>query len=311
MTITQLKYLISVAEFENFTMAAEKNFVTQPTLSMQIQKLEDELDVKIFERTKKSVKITSVGERILLQAKKIVYEANTMYDIVEQFKGYIGGSLKLAIIPTVMPTLLPMFLNNFLKKYPKVDLIIEELNTNNIIERLKNGTLDCAIAATPLEEMLFKEVPLYYEPLVAYMTNNTKSDVNEYLSLDDIDPENLLLLEDGHCFSNNVLNMCQQKNKYKDINIKSGSFETLMKLTDEGLGDTIIPYLHTLNLSDNNKKHLRYFEKPEPAREISLIYQKNALKTHVINALENTIRGAIKGAIAFSDVKIMSPIIKQ
>ena len=169
MTITQLKYVLAVAENQNFTKAAEKTFVTQPTLSMQIQKLEDELDVLIFDRSKKPIELTDVGQKIVTQARNIVNEANRISDIVDQQKGYIGGEFKLGVIPTVMPTLLPMFLRNFIKKYPKVKLKIEELPTETIIERLEEGHLDAAIAATPLmlqninyNESLYKICSLKY-----------------------------------------------------------------------------------------------------------------------------------------------------
>ena len=175
MTITQLYYVLAVAEYKNFTLAAEKCFVTQPTLSMQIQKLEDELDILIFDRSKKPILLTEVGEKIVNQAKNIVNEAGRIKDIVDQQKGYIGGEFKVGIIPTVMPTLLPMFLNNFIKKYPKVNLIIEEQTTEDIIKKLKNGHLDCAIAATPLEEENLKEIVLYYELFVAYVPSNHPS----------------------------------------------------------------------------------------------------------------------------------------
>ena len=166
MTITQLLYVLAVAEHQNFTKAAEKCFVTQPTLSMQIQKLEDQLGVQVFDRTKKPIKLTEVGNKIVDQAKKIVEEANRINDIVDQQKGFIGGEFRLGIIPTVMPTLLPMFLKTFIKRYPKVKLIIEELTTEEIIQRIKDGHLDAAIAATPLKQDQIKERVLFYEPFV-------------------------------------------------------------------------------------------------------------------------------------------------
>ncbi len=158
MTITQLQYVLAVAEHKNFTLAAEKCFVTQPTLSMQIQKIEEELKVQIFDRSKKPIQLTDIGQKIVNQAKNIVIEADRIKDIVEHQKGFIGGEFRLGIIPTIMPTLLPMFLNNFIKKYPKIKLIIEELNTDDIITRLKNGYFDAAIAATPLEDEKIKEI---------------------------------------------------------------------------------------------------------------------------------------------------------
>ena len=153
MTLTQLQYTIAVAEEGNFTQAAEKCFVTQPTLSMQVQKLEDELGIKLFNRNTKPITLTTIGEKIIDQAKMILKEANRMKDIVSTEKGFVGGNFRLGIIPTVMPTLLPMFLNTFIKKFPKVNLKIEELNTAAIIEELKNGKLDAGIAATPLDDV--------------------------------------------------------------------------------------------------------------------------------------------------------------
>lgn len=310
MTITQLKYLISVAENKNFTIAAEKCFVTQPTLSMQIQKLEEELDILIFDRRTKPVKITEVGSQILEQAYSIVSEANRMQDIVDQFKGYIGGELRLGIIPTIMPTLLPMFLHNFTKKYPKVELAIEELNTEDILTKLHKGHLDCAIAATPLNDDKIKEYPLYYEPFVAYVPESNALSVKGSLEVEDLDTESILLLQDGHCFTNSVLNMCQKNisSKEKNFRIESGSFETLIKLADEGLGYTLLPYLHTLEMNEKNKAKLKEFNDPKPAREVSLIFPSQQLKIHTIQALREVISGVVRGAIHFQDVKIISPV---
>jgi LysR family hydrogen peroxide-inducible transcriptional activator len=309
MTITQLQYILAVAEHKNFTNAAEKCFVTQPTLSMQIQKVEEELGVQIFDRTKKPIQLTDIGEKIVMQAKNIVNEANRILDIVDQQKGFIGGEFKLGIIPTVMPTLLPMFLNNFIKKYPKVNLIIEELNTDEIIQRLNNGHLDAAIAATPLHEEKIKEIVLYFEPFVAYIPENHKSFPKNEIEIDDLDVDELLLLQDGHCFRDSIMNLCKNKNftEKNHFQIESGSFETLIKLADEGLGTTLLPYLHTLDLKEKDKLKLRHFKEPKPAREVSIIYPKNELKIQIIDALRATIAGVIKGAIVFQNVEIISP----
>ncbi len=313
MTITQLQYILAVAEYRNFTLAAEKSFVTQPTLSMQIQKVEDELDVIIFDRTKKPIQVTEVGEQIVNQAKNIVLEATRMKDIVDQQKGFIGGQFRLGIIPTVMPTLLPMFLKSFINKYPKVRLIIEELNTDEIIKKLKTGHLDAAIAATPLEEENLKEIVLYFEPFVAYVSNDQKIDENKIIKLSDLDVEQILLLQDGHCFRDTIINLCKNSASSENnrFQLESGSFETLIKLADEGMGTTLLPYLHTLDLQKSAQKKLRYFEEPQPAREISLIYPKNALKIQLIDALRSTISGVVKGAITFQNFKIVSPLKKS
>lgn len=312
MTITQLQYVLAVAEHRNFTQAAEKCFVTQPTLSMQIQKVEEELGIQIFDRTKKPIELTEIGQKIVIQAKNIVNESNRIKDIVEQQKGFIGGEFRLGIIPTVSPTLLPMFLGNFVKKYPKVELIIEELSTDEILLQLKNGRLDAAIAATPLEDEKIKERVLYYEPFVAYVPESREVSKKSKITENDLDIDDILLLEDGHCFRNGILNLCSPKElaKPKAFQFASGSFETLMRLADEGLGTTLLPYLHTLDLNENAKQHIREFEEPQPSREVSLIYPAAGLKSHIIDALFATIQGVVRGAITFQNVKIISPLKK-
>lgn len=312
MTITQLKYVLSVAEYQNFTVAAEHSFVTQPTLSMQIQKLEEELNVQIFNRSKKPIELTEVGKKIVQQAKVIVDESNRITDIVHQQKGFVGGEFKLGIIPTIMPTLLPMFLNNFTKKYPKVKLIIEELTTEDIIKKLTDGHLDAAIAATPLENEAIKERPLYYEPFVGLIPENHRLFQHKNITVDDLVMEDILLLEDGHCFKDSIINLCRnyKVDNKKGFQLASGSFDTLIKLSKEGLGMTLLPYLHTLDLSTKDQAYLREFISPPPAREVSLIYHKSQLKMQLIEALKKTIDGVVRGAISFSDVKIISPLQK-
>jgi len=312
MTITQLNYVLAIAEYKNFTKAAEKCHVTQPTLSTQIQKLEDELDILIFDRSKKPIELTDVGRKIVQQAKNIVDESDRIQDIVDQQKGFIGGEFKLGIIPTIMPTLLPMFLKSFINKFPKVKLKIEEMTTDDIISKINDGHLDAAIVATPLELANIKERVLYYEPFVGYVPDGHALFEKKKLEVEDLNLDDILLLEDGHCFRDGVMNLCKA---FKDgsihkFQLESGSIETLVKLSNEGLGMTLLPYLHTLDLNDNMQTKLRYFNEPSPAREVSLIYHKSELKMHIIDALHKVISGIIRGAIAFQNVKIISPLAK-
>ncbi len=310
MTITQLKYVLAVAKYQNFTVASEHCFVTQPTLSMQIQKLEDQLAIKIFNRNKKPIELTAIGGKIVEQAKIIVDESNRIKDIVDQQKGFIGGVFKLALIPTVMPTLLPMFLKIFTKKHPKVKLIIEELTTEECIQKLTDGSIDAAIAATPLENEAIKERVLYYEPFVGFIPENHKLFSKKKINTNDLEADTILLLEDGHCFKESVLNICKT---YRDetetsFQLQSGNFSTLLKLSKEGLGMTLLPFLQTLDVTDEDNKYLRFFEAPAPAREVSLIHHKSQLKIHIIEALKDVIDSVIRGAITFNDVKIISPL---
>lgn len=309
MTITQLIYVLAVAEHKNFTLAAEKTFVTQPTLSMQIQKLEDELEVQIFDRSTKPIQPTAIGQVIIQQAKKIVNESDRIKDLIDLEKGFIGGEFKLGMIPTIAPTLLPMFLKTFLNKHSKVNLIIEEYTTEEIIQKLRNGYLDAAIVATPLHETDIKEKVLFYEPFVGYIPPMFRQDMGAEIKQDDLDLRKLLLLQDGHCFRDGIINICNNKlaSENKNFKLQSGSFETLINLSKEGLGYTLLPYLHTLSLSADDKKNLLQFADPKPAREISLIYTDNELKLQIINALYDVILSIVRGAIAFQDVKIISP----
>ncbi len=312
MTITQLQYVLAVAEYQNFTLAAEKSFVTQPTLSMQVQKLEDELDILIFDRSKKPIGITEVGKKVVAQAKNIVAEAERIKDIVDQDKGFIGGEYTLGIIPTVMPTLLPMFLPTFIKKYPKVNLIIKEQPTDTLIANLQDGHLDAAIAATPLEVAFIKERPLYYEPFVGYVPPNHRLSGKKEIGTTDLDISDILLLQDGHCFRDGVINLCTSSRiaPVEHFQIESGSFETLVNLSDEGMGMTLLPYLNTMELDQRKKENLKHFTPPSPAREISLIYHKSELKIQITEALREVISGIVRGAIAFQDVEIISPLAK-
>lgn len=312
MTITQLQYVLAVAEHQNFTLAAEKSFVTQPTLSMQVQKLEDELDVLLFDRSKKPISVTDVGKKIVAQAKVIVNEAGRIKDIVDQDKGFIGGDFTLGIIPTIMPTLLPMFLKSFITKYPKVNLIIKEQSTESLIKNLQDGHLDAAIAATPLEIEFITERPLYYEPFVGYITSEHRLSSIKELTVEDLDVSDILLLQDGHCFRDGVLNLCKTPKKIGEEHFKlqSGSFETLVNLSNEGLGMTLLPYLNSMELGPENKKNIKHFKEPSPAREVSIIYHKNELKIQITDAIRDVITSIVKGAITFQDVKIISPLSK-
>jgi len=206
-----------------------------------------------------------------------------------------------------------MFLSTFVKRYPKVNLIIRELTTDEILTGLRESKLDAAIAATPLEISDLIERPLYYEPFVGYLPEGHRLSDNKELKPEDLDLEEVLLLQDGHCFRDNILNLCDMNldNQDKKFTIESGSFETLVQLSDERMGMTLLPYLHTLSLKDNQKKGLKHFQKPEPAREISLIYSKSELKIQITEVLREVISGIIRGAISFHDVQIISPKQKE
>ena len=229
--------------------------------------------------------------------------------MVQQEKGYIGGTYKLGIIPTLVPTVLPMFLKNFIKKYPEVQLEIIEIPTEQMIEQLNEGKLDAGIAATPLEEDKIVEKPLFYEPFVGFIPETHRLYEKKMLVEQDLDVKDILLLDEGHCFRDNILNICRLKDDEPQIyELKIGNFDALIKLVKEGLGMTLLPYLQTEDLCADDKKYLRNFNKPEPAREVSLIHSKDIFKKNITDALFKTIKGIVKGAIKFYDVKIISPL---
>ena len=311
MTITQLYYILAVAEYSNFTKAAKHCLVTQPTLSMQIQKLEDELKIQIFDRTKKPIELTNVGVKIVTQAKTILAEVERVNDIVDQEKGFIGGEFKLGISNSIMPTLLPLFFKSFISRYPKVKLNIEELKTNDIINRIKEGNLDGGIVSTPLNLEDIKERVIFYEKLVGYISENHRLKDKTLIEISDLDINDILFKENDDSLRNMVVNMTQNEDTTQNniFNLKSDSIEMLVKLTNEEMGMTVLPYLNTLDLKTHEIKNLRFFKNPHPAREVSLIYNISELKIQIINSIHKTISENIKDLIKYQkDIKIISPI---
>ena len=294
MTITQLQYIIAVDNHRHFARAAESCFVTQPTLSMQIHKLEEELGVTIFDRSRKPLQPTDIGIQILDQARVVINEERRINEIIQEHKGEIAGNFRLAIIPTVASTLLPRFLKCFLSQYPKVKLEIEELQTKIILERLKNGLLDAAVLATPLKQDGIMEKPLYYEPFMAYTPMDHRLYKEKFIDNTDLIPEDILLLHEGHCFRNSVINLCNSmfdKNNNTGVKLESGSFETLIKLSKQGFGMTLIPYLKAIELKNiEPKETIKPFANPQPIREISLIHHRTHLKISIIEALSKCIQ---------------------
>ncbi|WP_068595668.1 hydrogen peroxide-inducible genes activator [Vaginella massiliensis] len=298
MTLVQLQYVLAVAEHKNFTVAADKSFVTQPTLSMQIQKLEKELNIEIFDRTSHPIKITQIGQKIINQAKVILKEANRMQHLVNEEKGQLEGDFKIGVIPTILPTLVPLFYKTFVKNNPKSNLIIKELQTEKIIEEVKEGSLDFGIVVSPLYEDQLIEKTLYYEPLIAYIPPNHRLAGQDLISESDLDTADLLILQEGHCFRDNVLALCEtSKLKQSPIKLESGSFDALIKLANDGYGMTLLPALEAEDLPSDLQQNLRQFEHPVPTREVSLIYHQSQLRATFENELVKTIQGILRGKI--------------
>ncbi len=289
MTIVQLEYIVAVDTYRSFVAAAEKCFVTQPTLSMQIQKLEDTLGVKLFDRSKQPVTPTEIGIDIIAQARVLLAESEKIKEIITDRQKELSGELKVGIIPTISPYILPKILSGFVAKYPQVKLIVWEQTTENIIQQLKLGTIDCGILSTPLHENALLEIPVFYENFVAYTSKSSKLYKKKSINPDDIDMEEIWVLNEGHCMREQVLNICQRRKAtqgFKHFEYNTGSVETLKRMVDQNNGATILPELALSDLSDKQMDRVRYFKTPEPAREVSIVIQKNYLKRRMIDALK-------------------------
>lgn len=296
MTLTQLEYILAVDKLKHFGKAAESCFVTQPTLSMQIQKLEDELQVTIFDRSKTPIKTTNEGKTIVEQAARIIKEQRRLFSIIDESKSELTGDFKLAVIPTLTPFLIPLFIQEFVKAYPKVNLKLEEAKTEDIIEMLKKDEIDAALLATPLHEKQIEERVLYYEPFYLFVNKGHEFTKKTKIKQDELNIDDIWLLNKGNCFREQVLNICAQtkdRAEFGNINFESGNFETLKNMVLKGFGYTILPHMAVQDLPAAQKKLTRPFKAPVPTREISLVFNKDCLKTKIIDALEEEVLGSI------------------
>lgn len=294
MTIQQLEYIIAVDKFRHFGQAAESCFVTQPTLSAQVSKLEKELEVILFDRSKMPVIPTEIGAQIIAQAKKVVSESKGIFELVSQLKGDISGVIKLGIIPTLAPYLLHRFIKSFLEKYPNVKIQVEEIVTEEIIRKLKNDELDLGIVVTPLNEPGILEKPVFYEKFLTYMSQGHPLLKKEKLLPSDLDTNDMWMLQQGHCFRDQVLNLCNES-KFERMNFhyESGSLEGLRNMVNQYTGFTLLPELATFFLSDEEKSRLRRFEGEEPIREVSIVLTRSFLKKKLVELLFKEISDAI------------------
>lgn len=296
MTITQLEYIISLDTHRHFATAADKCFITQPTLSMQIQKLEDELGTKLFDRSKQPVIPTETGEEVIQQARIILHEVKMMHQLIQDKQGVFQGELRIGIIPTLAPYLLPLFLQPFLHKYPDIKIKVKEMTTDIIIDNLKTGKIDAGLLVTPLQENAIKEYPLFYEELVAYVSKLNAAFKKTYVLADDIDLKELWLLEEGHCFRSQIINLCELKKMSKHqshFEYEAGSVETLRKMVEMNNGVTILPEMATLDFSVKQMNMVRHFKAPVPVREVSLVTHRDYVKKKLVDVLKEEIIAAL------------------
>ncbi|WP_346236968.1 LysR substrate-binding domain-containing protein [Niabella insulamsoli] len=311
MTLQQLEYLLAVHQHRNFLKAAEACFVTQPTLSMQIQKLEDEFEIKIFDRSKQPVTPTAAGQEIIEYARNVLHAAHELSSLVESQKGKMKGILKIGIIPTLAPYLLPLFVPAFTRNYPNVKLLVQEQTTDVIIRMLKEGSIDAGLLVTPINDSAIKEHVLFYEELMVYASKNNRLYDKQYLLQKDIDVSKLWLLEESHCFRSQILSLCElqkQSREFINFEYEAGSIETLKRMVDVNDGITIIPQLATLQMQKNELRSVRNFKSPVPVREVSLIVHGNFIKKRLIDSLKKEILAAIPEDLSKNKKKHVLPV---
>ncbi len=296
MTFIQLEYIVAVDTYRHFATAAAHCFITQPTLSMQVQKLEKELGLKIFDRSKQPVIPTETGREIICQARKILSERLLVDEIVQTKKGILTGELRIGIIPTLAPYLLPLFIPGFTTKYPQIKLIVNELTTELVITRLREARIDAGILVTPLQENGIREQVLFYEELLVYVSRKNAAYKKTYMLAQDIDPGKLWLLEEGHCFRSQIVRLCELRKASKEgshFEYEAGSLETLRRMVELNDGITILPELAATDLSGRQQQLIRHFKRPAPMREVSLVVHRDFVKQRLVAALKEEILRSI------------------
>lgn len=312
MTLQQWQYAVTVRKLGHFGKAAEACFVTQPTLSQQLQKLEEWLGVVLFDRSRQPVVPTLEGAKLLDQAQIALREFNKIEAIAKDDQGMIRGELHLGVIPTLAPYVLPLFLKKFLTTYKEVQLVIEELQTPEIVKRLAEETLDAGLLVTPLDEAKVREEPLFYERFFLYASEDHPILKKKKVEQGDLSPNEIFLMSEGHCFRDQALALCRskkQKDDHSRLRIDSGSLNTLKKLVDQGNGYTLLPELAVPELlKRSEEKRIREFSNPVPYREISLVTHRHFVKEKLFAALKSEIVSNIPDHLMTDKPKTVVPI---
>jgi len=304
MTLTQLEYIIAVDNQKSFAKAAAACHVTQPTLSMQVKKLEEELGVLLFDRSKKPILTTDIGQRIVMQARTIIRESSRIEELIQDEQDALKGELRVGIIPTLGPYLLPQFLPSFMQRFPDVRLNIQELLSEEIITKLQADQLDIGLLVTPMNVDGFTEIPLFYETFVVYMSTSHPLSDRHKIDFNDLDMKDMWLLQEGHCFRSQVVNICResQQDTHPGLRFESGSLETLRRIVEKQYGYTLLPELATLELSEElYNRHVRTFRNPQPVREVSIVLRRSFMKRKLVDLLQDAILESVPGILKNSD----------
>ena len=295
-TLTQLEYIVAIDENRHFATAAEKCFVTQPTLSMQIKKLEDELGVIIFDRSRQPVVPTDLGAKLIEQARMTLSATQRIKEIIQEEQQEVEGTLKIGIIPTLAPYLLPVFIGPYIRKYPAVKVEVEELVSEEIIRRLKRDMLDVGLFVTPYHDEKIVERPVFYEEMLVYAHPDCELLKKKEVGHEDIVTSDIWMLGNGHCFRNQVVNLCEMsasQHKNLPFEFESNSLETLMRIVDVEGGFTLIPELALQYMSPEKKKQVRSIANTKPLREVSVIYSRHFTKQRLITLLCDEIKSVV------------------
>lgn len=298
-TLTQMRYALAVEGTLSFRAAAERSHVSQSGLSMQIQKLEELLGVRLFDRSKKPVLVTPEGQPALAQMRAVIREIERLGQVVAE-RDQLAGPYRLGVIPTLASSVIPLFLRDFVERYPRLELTIEELQTETMLERLRADTLDAGLAATPLKVQGSQETPLGLEPLFAYLPPDDPLLRKKSVSEADLSARELWVMPEGHCFRTQVLSLCSAPafTASSRVHFESGSFETLIRLVDGGLGATILPALVVQQLpSERREAQVRRLAGPTPTREIGLVTARADWRGRVNTALAELIRERLAEAL--------------
>ncbi len=287
MTLQQLTYVLALDTYRHYVNAAEKCFVTQPTLTIQIKKLEDEIGFTIFDKSRSPFIPTSLGELFIAKTKRVLSEVDELKNMIISEQGSLAGKYIIGVIPTISPYLIPLISGDFSSKFPEIQLEIVEMQTQDIINGLQRKELDIGLLVSPLDEPFIREIKLYNEPFVFYGQKSENLKNKTLISSKEIDKmEDLWLLSSGHCFRNQVLNICSTNKSNKNIQFQSGSIEALKKMVDNYGGFTLIP-----EMAVNHKDEGQYihFDLPKPTREVSIVVHHTFAKDSLIDALRHEI----------------------
>ena len=294
MTIQQLEYILAVDQFRHFARAAEYCRVTQPTLSAMIQKLEDELGVKLFDRTVQPVCPTTIGEKVIAQARTILTQAAQVKEIISEEKQSLAGTFRLGVLPTIAPYLLPRFFPQLMEKHPELDIRVAEMKTQDIREALQAGDIDAAIIASKLEDASMAEETLFYERFFGYVSRKEPLFKHDVVRTSDITGERLWLLDEGHCFRDQLVRFCQMEAvKVNQMAYHLGSMETFMRMVESGKGITFIPELAVAQLTEVQKELVRPFAIPRPTRQVVLVTSRDFVRHSLLRVLKEEIQAAV------------------